>query len=374
MTKRKWIVLGSIVALIVVPILIMQILAGMRKMPERRTPPPTKRYVKVKKIEYSDTRSGFRASGRLLSTQSVDLISEVQGKIFQGSVPLKKGQSFRRGTLLAKIYSTEAVLALKAKKSRFLNSISNLLPDFKIDFPNSYETWKKFFEKIELNKKLPNLPKIESGKEKIYLASKNVLNDYFMIKSDESRLTKYNLIAPFNGTFTQVMLEPHAVANPGSKIAKMIRTDQLELEVPIEVENIKWINTGEEVEIICNNKNLKLNGKVVRKAGFVENTTQSISVFIQIKSNNNKALYQGMYLTANFLGTEMENVMKIPRNAVFNKDEVFVVVDGKLQKKKINIIKINEKNLYFRDLKQGEFIVTQPLVGAHEGTLVEMLK
>jgi len=62
----------------------------------------------------------------------------------------------------------------------------------------------------------------------------------------------------------------------------------------------------------------------------------------------------------------------VPRNIVFNTNEVFVVSDNRIHKKQINIIKVNEKSLIFNGLKQGEIIVMQPLINVLEGTQVEI--
>ena len=58
--------------------------------------------------------------------------------------------------------------------------------------------------------------------------------------------------------------------------------------------------------------------------------------------------------------------MQIPRNAVFNKDEVFVVKDQRLKIKKITIEKLNREELLFSGLEEGEMVVTEPLVNAFE--------
>ena len=65
--------------------------------------------------------------------------------------------------------------------------------------------------------------------------------------------------------------------------------------------------------------------------------------------------------------------MEAPRNIVFNTDEVFVIVDNRLEKRVANIIKVNEKTLLFNGLKEGEILVMQPLINVLEGTLVERL-
>ena len=65
--------------------------------------------------------------------------------------------------------------------------------------------------------------------------------------------------------------------------------------------------------------------------------------------------------------------MEVPRNIIFNTNEVFVIVDGRLQKRKVNMIKVNEKTVIINGLEEGEILVMQPLVNVLEGTLVERL-
>lgn len=65
--------------------------------------------------------------------------------------------------------------------------------------------------------------------------------------------------------------------------------------------------------------------------------------------------------------------MELPRNAVFNSDQVFTVVDGKLKKEKINVIKWNEATLIFDGLKAGKKVVAEPLINARENAPVGIL-
>ncbi len=52
-----------------------------------------------------------------------------------------------------------------------------------------------------------------------------------------------------------------------------------------------------------------------------------------------------------FEGVQIDDVMELPRNAVFNLDEAFVVKNGMLKKEGINIVRLNEKTLFFNGIK-----------------------
>jgi len=74
---------------------------------------------------------------------------------------------------------------------------------------------------------------------------------------------------------------------------------------------------------------------------------------------------------ANFPGRPIKNAMEIPRNSVFNTDEVFVVREGRLAKEKIDVIKVNDRTLIFNGVSEGDTLVVQQLINVSEGTLVQ---
>jgi ribosomal protein L24 len=146
----------------------------------------------------------------------------------------------------------------------------------------------------------------------------------------------------------------------------------LELEVPIPLQDVKWIDKGDKVHVTAGDDPGEWIGTVVRKADYVDRNTQSISVFISVQNRSDNPVYEGQYLTASFEGEVQGKAMEIPRRAVFNSDEVFVVNDGKLQKARVNIVKVNQQSLIFNGLDEGVLVVVEPLVNVVEGTVVEV--
>lgn len=346
---------------------------SLKPEPPRRPETELIRYVKTSTVEYRDIESPVSALGRVVSGNEVLLVSEAAGKIEKGVVNLKKGSSFKKGQLLASIYKDEVELALKARKSSFLNTFTNLLPDLKVDFPDQYDQFLNFFNLVDLNKELPALPKVSNEKIKIFLASRNILSEYYSIKQDEKKLSRHSMYAPFNGTFTQVNSEVGAYVNAGGQIAKMISTDLLEIEVPIENLHSKWIKIGDKVKVWSKNKETEMPGTVVRKADFVDMDTQSRSIFVKVSSSLENELLAGEYKLVEFPGQIIPSVMEIPRSALFNSNEVFVVVDGKLKKREIEIVKTNETTLIFKGLEPGAKVVIEPLINIKENSPVGIL-
>lgn len=347
-----------------------ELFVSLKPDPPRRPASDAKRFVKVETVNYNEIVSPLFREGRAVSSNEVVLVSEASGKIEAGQVALKKGASFRKGQLIARIYKDEVELALKASKSRFLNSFTNMLPDIKIDFPEQYNQFISFFNAVDLNMDLPELPKVDSEKLKIFLASRNILSDYYGIRQDEKRLSRHTFYAPFDGTFTTVNFEVGAYVNSGGQIARMIRTDQLEIEVPVENKQSVWIKIGDKVNVYSQDKSSFSQGTVVRKSNFVDPASQSRSVFVQVSNPGKTNLLAGEYKLVEFPGQQIPNAMEIPRSAVFNSNEVFVVIDGKLKKRILNILKWNETTLIFDGLETGLKLVVEPLINVQENSPV----
>jgi len=370
---RRIVIVAAFIFIVGLAYGLMRFLAAQKEELSLRPPIENKRFVKAEPVEYTTIISPVSAPGRLTSIAEVDIVAEAAGRLEQGDVNLKKGSTFSQGDVLFVVYPDEAVLELKASKSQFLNTLANLLPDIRIDFPEHEQGYMEFFLSISLDHPLPQFPEVKDEKLKIFLTSRNVLSQYYNIRKNELQLSRRTTVAPFDGTFTDVFLEVGSYTNTGGRVAEAIRTDQLELEVPVERFDAAWIKIGDPVTVRSDRRGLAWKGRVIRKSQFVDPNTQSQAIFIKIQNHRNPSLLAGEYLDAEFPGHPIENAMEVPRNVVFNTNEVFVIVDDRLEKRTANIIKVNEKTLIFNGLLEGEILVMQPLINVLEGTIVERL-
>lgn len=352
---------------------LMKFLIAQKEEPRMRPSVVAQRFVKAVPVEYGSVNSPVSGRGRMSSVSEVDIIAEASGKILKGDINLKRGATFSKGQKLFTVYSDEAKLALQAKKSNFLNTLANLLPDIRVDYPQHEQAFMDFFNSIDFEKKLPELPDVEDSQLKVFLASRNVQSDYFSIQKDELQLKRYSVYATFNGTLTEVYLEIGSYTNMGGRVAHAVRTDQLEMEVPLQRFDADWVNIGDPVKVIAEITGLEWTGRVIRKAQMVDENTQSRGIFVQLNPKPGQQVLVGEYLFAEFPGQSIGDAMEIPRTAVFNSNEVFIVNDGRLLKKEINVIKTNENTLVFNGIEDSLMLVTQPLINVLEGTPVSIL-
>lgn len=341
-----------------------------KKEPMKRKSKITRKYVKTQVVQYKEALTEIIAFGRVASSEPLDVVAEVQGKITEVSVPLKEGQKFSKGAVLFEIDDTEARLNLQAQKSSFLKDIATILPDFKIDFTENYPAWQAYFNAIDTEKSLPDLPAITSSKQKTYLAIKNILTNYYTIKSKEVNLKKYVVKAPFSGTIVSVLTQSGSVVNPGTKVINVIRSNKLELKIPVETTDIAWIKIGTKVTVSSEDERQNWQARVTRIGDVVNPNTQAIDVFVTIQQNKNK-IYDGMYLRGTIPGGKLANVLEVPRSIIYNNDEVFTLEqDSLLKVRKIKIHKINAETILISGLNVGVDLVVEPLVNAHNDMVV----
>ncbi|MBX7095392.1 MAG: efflux RND transporter periplasmic adaptor subunit [Flavobacteriales bacterium] len=327
------------------------------------------RFVKAIEASPDSNMVLIEGQGRISSTRKIDVSAEVQGLILPGKV-FKSGTNVRQGELLFSIRDQDARLSLQARKSNYLNVISNVLPDLKLDYPESYNEWKNFFDKIEISSPLPELPVVKSSREKSFLASKNIFGEYYGIRSDEERLKKYVVVAPFDGTITDVFSEPGAVVNPGTKLLSLIKSDDLEIEVPIDVKNIGWIKVGAKVELHATSGPAEFTGTVIRIGEFVNASTQSMPVFVKIEKGDKDVLYSGMYLTAKIRGHALANTIEIPRRAIVDDHYYYFIKDSLLVKKELNIEYVTKENVIASGIPKGTMVVIEPLSNVNDSLRV----
>jgi multidrug efflux pump subunit AcrA (membrane-fusion protein) len=330
------------------------------------------RYVAAIPVKYQSSNTTLMAFGKVTSAQSIQLVAEASGKLCNGNIILKKANRFFKNDLLYTIENTELKLTIQSQKSDFMNLVASSMSDFKIDFPESFQQWDNYWQQLDVNKILPDLPESKSKKEKAFISNRKLLSMYYTIKSLEEKLGKYTYYAPYSGSIADLKVEAGTVVNAGTPIGRIIRTDEMEAEIPVKSEMISWIRKGMKVFLSSQDQMMKWKGTVLRISDFVDPVSQSVNIYVQIKPNPKFQILEGMYVTAAFNTNAFHGVMELPRKALVNKDMVYVVSEGKLALRQINIHKLNEESFLFSGLRIGELVVNESLINVAEGDQVKV--
>lgn len=332
---------------------------------------PTLRAQKV--VNESETLKvvGF---GTISSFNAVDISSEAQGQLKKGGHHLKPGANFRKGDLLFKINDTEAQYNLRARKSGFINILASLLPDLKIDFPNEFDKWENYIGSIKLNEGLAQLPSWTSNKEKIFLSTRNVLTEYFAIKSLETQIDKYAVYAPFSGVITDVYASDFSIVGPGTKVLRVVETDNFEIPVAVPAIELSAIKIGTSVTIYSTTGVLKGKGEVVRVSEVINKNTQSVEVYVRPKSIEGKEFTEGEYVKVEIDGEEEHTGIRIAKNAIVDHSVyIYSKKDSLLIEQPVTIYDTNDEGVFVKGIKDNSIVIVQEVLNFTDSSKYQVL-
>jgi len=348
--------------------IIMISLFGLKDDQPKRKPVVHKKIVQAGVVQLSEIPTVIKAYGRLTSVEPVVLFSEVAGNIERGSTPFLPGQSFKKGYLLLKIDDREIKFNLNSLKSDLLNALATVLPEIKMDFPQEYEIYQDYFNKISFDKPLPPLPGTQNPKIKLFLSRFNVYKLYFSVKNMEIQLEDFYFYAPFDGSIITADMRVGSSARPGSKLGEIISLSDLEVEVPVPAQDIEWITRSLPVKLTSAEISGSWQGKITRIGKNIDPATQSVQVFVSINKKDQAKLYNGVFLTAHISGKVVNNGFSFPRKALYDEKYVYFIEDGKLTYKPVSVARKQTSDIILNGgIQNGDTLVTEVLQGVADG-------
>jgi len=327
------------------------------------------RKVKVDYFTPENIANSIEVDGRLQAYERVSISSKVTGIMEQNSANVREGRYFKEGDLLYSIDNQEAIFNLQAQKSALFTSIAQMMPDLKFDYPDAFTKWESYLSEYDINKTLLALPEATSDQEKYFVAGRNILNQFYNIKSLETRLKEYKIYAPFSGIVTQSNVYAGSIINPGSVLATMINTSVYEMTAPVPLDQLNYIKIGQQVLLSSQELGKEWKGKVSRIGNRIDATTQNIPIYITV---NGRGLKEGMYLSGNLNGSQLESVVKLPKEIFLNPETIYVVQDSILKTKDVESIKRIADHVLVRGLNSDEAVVIGSLAGLYEGQKVKI--
>jgi membrane fusion protein, multidrug efflux system len=368
MKKRQIIILASTLLILIVGYGGCSILAGMKKAPERKAPQKTFRLVKVMEVKNDTLVKLIAVQGKLIAKEKVEIFPEVTGRLLSTNKPFKLGQKFSKGEVLLSIDGNESMLNLKSQRSSFISALSQVLPDIKIDYPDSFDAWKAFSDNLNPNELLPVLPELSDSKLKSFLSGRNVFQQYYAIRSLEDRQSKFTITAPFDGSVSSGIVNAGTVLRAGQKVGEFTKDGVYEFEAAIPGKDAVDIEVGDFVNLTVDGSMKSFKGKIIRIASSLDPNNQRISLYAELKGD---ALKEGLYLEGTIEAAQINNAISVNHNLVIDDEYVYLVQDTILVKKQVEIKDKFKENALITGLQEGDLLLNQVIQGAYEGMLVK---
>lgn len=334
--------------------------------------PPLSKVVKtvfVDTVENHTVPVIIPTNGTVTALGRTELFSEVEGVFRSSSKPFRPGQSYQRGQVLLNMDASEFAANVRSARSELYNSITAIMPDLRLDYPELFQKWENYLNDFDVNRNLPALPETDSNQEKYFIAGRGIVSAYYNIKNLEARLNKFTIIAPYNGVLTEALVTEGSLIRPGQKLGEYIDPSEFELEVAIRKSFSDLLQIGEKVSLRNLEGTQTFEGTVSRVNSRIDQDSQTIQVFINIKD---PAVREGMYLEARLEARSIEDAIEIPRELLVDQTKVYVVRDGQLVLAKVDPVYFSSETVVVQGLENGVKLISSPVPGAYSGMLVEI--
>jgi multidrug efflux pump subunit AcrA (membrane-fusion protein) len=356
-------------------VLLIGAIFGAKFIIDSKEPPETKirktvKTVFVETVQNSTIPILIPANGNLIARQRVELYAEVQGVFKFSAKPFRAGQKYKKGQVLIEMDALEYRASVQSAKSDLYNQITAVMPDLRLDFPEVYQNWLNYLNGFNIDNAVLPLPQSKTDKERFFIYGRGINTAYYNVKNLEERLVKYKITAPFDGVLIEALVTEGTLIRSGQKLGEYIDPEIYELQVAIAKEYADLLQEGESVSLTNNNETESYAGTVSRINASIEQATQTVSVFIEVRD---ASLKEGMYLKANIEAKKVENAVALDRSLVNNSNEMFVVKDTILSSIKVQPIYFSDKQVVVKGIPNGEVILAKQISGAYKGMLVKVV-
>jgi RND family efflux transporter MFP subunit len=373
---------------LVLPILIVALGVGvtMTLVKSRKAPQPQEKEHLGPLIEISELQMTARevvvsGTGSVQARHEVSVTPQVRGRVVEISPQMVVGGVFSKDEQLFAIEDVDYQLAIDLARSNLAQAELELMRTENLADVARQE-W------VTLNPDSTEEPNPMVVYEP-QLKSAMAVRDAAManLKQAEINLQRTRILAPFNCYVRSEQIEIGQYLNAGSPVAAIAGTDQVEIVVPLPLDQLAWLDvpTGAvgqkgslaEVELRSGGAVYEWQGYVSRALGEIDPHNRMARVVVTVdepfskeKSGNPlDQLLPGMFVEVNIQGVEIEDVFVIPRGVLRDHETIWTIdADNKLRIRNVEIIRRERDEVLVRSgLNSGDRLVVTNLSAAAEG-------
>ncbi len=231
------------------------------------------------------------------------------------------------------------------------------------------------------NRLLMTVPLMELKKSSLAMAQVDFDRADLALKKTEIR-------SGFDGFVLDKMAEAGEYVNPGQPLGSVYEQGALDVEVNVPLEQLEWIEDmfkqGEMPRAQVSPDHVdrvgekRWNARVARIKARIDEKTRTLPMTLEIQEEETGAgqgprdllsdLRPGTFVKCRILGQTHDNIFVVPRHLLRSDHTLLVVVDQRLEKRKVSPLRTFEENVYINaGLNNGDLIIVSPLPNPIEG-------
>ncbi|NOQ67152.1 MAG: efflux RND transporter periplasmic adaptor subunit [Desulfobacterales bacterium] len=335
-----------------------------RRPPERMAP-----LVRTAVLQPENYTFSIPAMGTVIPSRETGLEVPVSGEVIYVHSEFTEGGMFAQGTKILQVDPKDYELAVQQKRRALADAEYSLkLEQGHQDVAR--QEWSLLYGDKVVNKGESDLalrkPHLEKVQAEIAAAKAE-------LEQAEINLNRTTLTAPFNALVLKSYVELGSQVSSQKRLADLVGTDTYWVQVSLPVDRLRWVQVpngdqgaGSEVDIFYRADNVKT-GRVARllpdlsKEGRMARLLIEVAdpLDLQAKDEKQPMLLIGEFVRVSIEGEELHNVYRVPRSALRNDREVWIVdEESKLAIRPVKTIWRDQDTVVVQDgFKPGEALV-----------------
>ena len=365
-----------VLALVSIGIFGCQRLKGLRKDLGQRDTTPSDPMARVMAVKAEDIRVPIEGYGTVTPEKQIKLVPQVSGKIVHVSPQLVDGGKFNKGDVLAVVDPADYEIAVTLAKARVQDSESRLLLQEQ-EASVARSDWKELYPQKPI-------PSLVAKEPQLKAAQANLEAVKAELERAKLNLSRTRLVVPFDGRVTEKNVDIGQYVTPGQTLAVLYSTQAAEIVIPLESKHLFWIDVpgfttsntkGSDVAVTAEigGQETTWSGKISRAEGRMDERTRMINVVVMVEDPYDQypPLAMGLFVKTIIKGKSVDNGIIIPRAAMHQDDIVWVVDDGKLSFRPVEVaLRMYDGIVIKKGLSDGEKVVVSAIKDVTNGMKV----
>ena len=372
-----------VTAVSVLAILAVFILIKFKKSPERVVKEKPTPLVRTELIQRKDIQMIVSGYGTVRPRLQVEIVPQVSGKIVHVNLRFKAGGFIEAGETLLQIDPRDYELALQQAEALVAEAQVRLDME-KAEAQVARNEWEQINPGTEPSSPLVlREPQIRQARAQLESAKAQMA-------TAKLNLERTNVSLPVDVRIIDEKADLGQYVMTGQSLGSAYGIEIVEIEVPIEDWELAWFNipddsvsfngqgpTGKEtlasVEADFAGKRHSWTGRVIRTTGQVDKTSRLVSVVVEVSkpfenTDSRPPLMPGTFVEVFIKGNFLKNAAAIPRYAVHNGNEVWVVNNDRIHIQTLQIVRRDANFVYVvADIEDNTVIVVSSLDAVTNG-------
>jgi RND family efflux transporter MFP subunit len=335
--------------------------------------------VRVTRVQSGAEHLTINSQGTVQPRSESALIPEVSGRVVWISPDLVDGGTFADNEVLLRIDDADYRTALQRSEA--------MLERAQVEHEYAQDELKRV---ESLNKqKLTSQSQLDAARRTFRVAEANLIESRAAREQAQRDLARTELRAPFDGLVRDERVDLGQFISRGAEIGTIYASDYVEVRLPMAADQLEFLSVpvyvrGEipeelrpPVSVAADFGKVRLiwEGELVRTEAEVDERSRMVYGVARLRMENDQDIVMipvGLFVQAQIRGRAVDQVMRLPRSAVRDSNQVLVVDENnQLRFRQVSILRLEHDEVLIDDgLADGELVIISPMQTVVDGMLV----